>query len=243
MTQVIVVIPARSGSKGVVDKNIREVQGHPLIGYSIAVAKKIRSQERVILSTDSQKYADIGGQFGAEVPFLRPKAISGDNSSDLECFLHLLDFLSNSAMEIPELIVHLRPTTPIRSIGVVEKAIKALQEDPSATALRSVQEMSQSAYKFFEYESPYLLTIFTRDAEVDAANAPRHQFPKTYAPNGYVDVLKTSTIRSGKLHGDRVIGYLTPPSIEIDTIDDLNTLEEWAEKNPDYVAQLFQEAM
>jgi len=240
VTGVLVVIPARSGSKGVVDKNIREVGGHPLLAYSIAVALKINNLQGIILSTDSAHYADLGNTYGAETPFLRPTHISGDNSSDLECFLHLLEFYSDSHREIPEVLIHLRPTTPIRDIEVVERAVQLLLDDPSATALRSVQEMSQSAYKFFEIEDRYLRMIFTGDAGLDAANAPRHQFPSTFSPNGYVDVLRTSVLTSGYLHGDRVIGFLTPPSIEVDTHRDLETLTRWVDNNPDFVKHLFQ---
>ena len=111
MSKVIALIPARSGSKGVRDKNIRSLGGHPLVEWSIAVSNKCRLIDRVIVSTDSREYADLCIGFGAEAPFLRPAGLSGDRSTDYEFVLHALDWLALNGGE-PEFVVHIRPNQP-----------------------------------------------------------------------------------------------------------------------------------
>ena len=118
----ICVIPARSGSKGIRDKNILNLRGHPLLAWSIEVAKKSNLIERTIVSTDSEEYKEIALSYGAEVPFLRPKELSQDNSTDLEFMKHLLMYLEENE-NLPKIIVHLRPTTPVRDYKIVDKAI------------------------------------------------------------------------------------------------------------------------
>ena len=92
---VYAIIPARSGSKGVKNKNIMQLDGHPLMAHSIVAAKKCKTIDRVIVSTDSEEYAEIARQYGAETPFIRPKSISGDAATDIEFFKHFVDFLPN----------------------------------------------------------------------------------------------------------------------------------------------------
>ena len=136
--KILAVIPARSGSKRVKNKNIKKVFGKPLIYYSIAHAKKIKLIDKVIVSTDSEKYKSIAENYGAEVPFLRPKNISKDNSSDVDLFLHLLTWLTKNDSFFPDICVHFRPTTPIRNVNESIKAIKTLANNKNFDSLRSI---------------------------------------------------------------------------------------------------------
>ena len=120
------LITARGGSKGVVNKNIRELNGVPLIAYTINVAKKCQHIDRLIVSTDSEAIKKVSLEFGAEVPFLRPKNISKDKSTDLQCFSHCLNFLKKKENYTPDLIVHLRPTYPLREKNLIDNCIKEL---------------------------------------------------------------------------------------------------------------------
>lgn len=242
--KMIAVIPARSGSKGVPNKNIRPLAGEPLIAYSIVTAKKCGLIQRVIVSTDSQEYAHISKQYGAEVPFLRPSEIAGDVSTDYEFVKHLLDWLEDNEQYTPDIIVHLRPTTPLRDPRIIEHAIQMFVNNSQATALRSAHEMPETAYKQFELdaETAYFKTIREGVFDLDQANMSRQAFPKTYAPNGYVDVLRTSFIRTHNLlHGNRVIGYVTPLSIEVDAEEDFEYLEWLMSKNKNIMHTLFPE--
>ena len=239
-SDVVALIPARSGSKGVPDKNIRLLGGRPLIHWSVAAAKRSTRIDRGIVSTDSQTYAELALDAGAEVPFLRPVELAGDESLDREFVLHALDWLSEHGEE-PERIVHLRPTTPFRSPQLVDEAISFFQHDQLATALRSVHQMSTTAYKSMEINDEGLLQqIGSLGTDLDAANGPRQGFPVTYLANGYVDVLDTRLIRSMKLlHGDHVIPYVTSQAPEVDTIDDLDRLEYHVSRYPEVFDQLF----
>jgi len=241
MVDVVAVIPARSGSKGVVDKNIKLLAGQPLIAYSIAAARLASSIDRIIVSTDSEEYADIALEYGAEVPFLRPDEISSDTSTDYDFVRHLLDWMKENEGYQPEYLVHLRPTTPLREPRYIDAAIEQMKQDDSATALRSVHEMSESAYKAFEIERDYLKSIGSGSFDLEASNAPRQKFKKTYQPNGYIDIIKTTyIIENNKLHGDHVAAFVTPYVVEVDTSDDFDYLEYQVAKKPAIVKNLFE---
>ncbi|MCX5809913.1 MAG: acylneuraminate cytidylyltransferase family protein, partial [Proteobacteria bacterium] len=240
MADVVAVIPARSGSKGVVDKNIKLLAGHPLIAYSIAVAQLSNSINRIIVSTDSTDYAGIAQEYGAEVPFLRPDQISSDNSTDYDFVRHLLEWMLHNEGKLPEYLIHLRPTTPLREAHYIDAAIKRIKQSSQATALRSVHEMSESAYKAFEIDGNYLKSVGSNSFALDTFNDPRQSFNKTYQANGYVDIVKTKyVIENKKLHGDHVIAFVTPHVVEIDTLNDFDYLEYLAAKKPAMVNSLF----
>lgn len=240
MMKICSIIPARAGSKSVPDKNIRLLAGRPLIAYSITVARLTNNINRVLVSTDSEQYASIAKEYGAEVPFLRPAKISGDNSSDYGFIKHALDWMQDNEEYQPEYIVHLRPTTPLREVSYIESAIETIKKDNQATALRSVHEMPESAYKTFEIERGYLKSICSKSSDIEAANRPRQEFRRTYNANGYVDIIKVSyVIANKKIHGDRVIGYITPCIFEADTLEDFQYLEYQIAENPMLIKKLF----
>lgn len=242
MADVVAVIPARAGSKGVIDKNIKSLAGHPLLTYSIAAARLANRIDRIIVSTDSEEYASIAREYGANVPFLRPDEISGDSSTDYDFVRHLLDWMLRNEGKLPKYLVHLRPTTPLRNVTYIEAAIEHIKRANHATALRSVHEMSESAYKTFEIEEGYLKSVGSNSFALDAFNDPRQRFKKTYLANGYVDIIKTAyVIENNKLHGDHVIAFITPPVVEVDTINDFDYLEYLVAKDPAIVNILFGE--
>ena len=239
-TKIIALIPARSGSKGVPNKNLRPLCGRPLLEWSIAACLKSQTIERTIVSTDSEEYAKIARGLGAEAPFLRPSDIATDTSTDYEFVLHALDFFKKIDEE-PEFIVHIRPTTPMRDPRVVDEAVRAFISDSKASAMRSVHEMSESAYKSFEItDDRRLKQVGARDSNLDAANNARQSFPKTYYGNGYVDVLSVAFIREHRLlHGDRIVPWITDPVVEVDTEEDFSLLEFQATRSPERVRALF----
>ncbi len=220
--KIYAVIPARSGSKGIPDKNIQILNGKPLIAYSIIIAKSVPEINRVLVLTDSVLYKKIAEKYGAEVPFLRPEAISGDDSCDIDWVVHLLHWLEKNEGELPKYLIHLRPTSPLRESKYIRQAIQYVKKHPKATALRSVVEMAESAYKDFEIENGLLKSVGSGSFCLDKANRPRHFYPTTYNANGYVDILKTFHIlKTNKIHGDKVLPFLVPQIIDIDTMKDL----------------------
>lgn len=240
MTKVLALIPARAGSKGVPNKNVRLLGGHSLLAWSIAACHKATTINRIIVSTDSPDYAALAQKLGAEVPFLRPKEISGDHSTDYDFIVHALDWLAARDQE-PDYVVHIRPTTPFRNPQLIDEAVCAFMSVSHATALRSVHEMSESAYKTFEIApGGQLKRIGSDSTELDAANNARQQFPSTYQANGYVDVLRTSFIRkTGLIHGDYVMPFVTQAVVEVDIEEDFVHLEYQLAKTPGITQKLF----
>lgn len=240
MAGVIALIPARAGSKGVPNKNVRPLGGHSLLAWSIAACLGSSEIGRTIVSTDSADYAAMARDLGAEAPFLRPAEISGDRAVDYDFVVHALDWLA-ARDEEPECIVHIRPTTPFRDPMLLDEAVRAFRAATDVTALRSVHEMSESAYKTFEIAQGGLLRrVGTDSMALDAANDARQQFPPTYCANGYVDVLSTAFIRRARLiHGDRVMAFMTPPVVEVDTEEDFAHLEFQLARTPTIAQRLF----
>lgn len=223
---VIAIIPARGGSKGVSGKNIKILGGYPLIAYSIVACRLAKKIDRVIVSTDSTEIAGIAKSFGAEVPFMRPAELAQDNSSDLEFIEHAINWFKNNEGMIPEYLVHIRPTTPLREPELIDSAILKIVENPNATSLRSVHEIRESPYKLLGINNDYLEGLFPDDPRPEYYNLPRQNFPPVYQPNGYVDIIKSETVLKLKtLHGPKILSFLTPDVGEIDTINDFNYIE------------------
>ncbi len=230
---IIALIPARSGSKGVPNKNIRNLCGHTLLEWSIQACKQCNLIDEIYVSTDSKEYREMSINYGAKAPFLRPENISSDLSTDYEFFIHALDWFKNNLKE-PEYIAHIRPTTPLRNPKLIDKAIDTFVKSKKGTALRSVHEMSESAYKNFEIaEKGNLQTIFSKNSDLDESNNARQSFPKTYIANGYIDVISSTYLRKNNLlHGNYVLPFVTPISFEIDEEADFDLLEYKINKNP-----------
>jgi N-acylneuraminate cytidylyltransferase len=237
---ILAIIPARSGSKGVVNKNIRQLSGHPLIAYSIKAALKSESISRVILSTDSEEYAEIGRKYGADVPFIRPSVFAGDKSGDIDVVNHTLSWLMENEKKIPDAVAYLRPSTPLRSPKVIQDCIKIFASKfNDITSLRSMHEMSESAYKTCEIADGYIKHV-GGSSDADAGNLPRQNFPKTYQPNGYIDIVKTDYIlNEKKLFGNRSLAFITEYTSEVDTIEDFEFIEYQIQKKEEIYKELF----
>lgn len=241
MTRTLAIIPARSGSKGLPNKNIKELKHHPLIGWSIEACKKSKLITDIIVSTDSKIYAEIANSYGASTPFLRPKALSTDQSTDFDFIHHAIEYFDKTNKDYQN-IVHIRPTTPLRDPILIDQAISKFQQSENSSALRSVHEMSETAFKAFEInEYSFLKQIgSSKNNNIDFANKPRQQFPNTYQANGYVDVLSVNFIKNNNLiHGDKVLPFVTPQVTEIDNINDFNRLEFELASNPDLYNKVF----
>tara|TARA_X000000368_G_scaffold89332_1_gene68155 strand:+ start:569 stop:1324 length:756 start_codon:yes stop_codon:yes gene_type:complete len=225
--ECIAIIPARSGSKSIKDKNLALLGGYPLLAYSIAIAKLSPSIDRVIVSTDSKKYADLAKQFGAEVPFMRPEHLSLDHSTDYDFMSHAINWFDANETNTPEYWIHLRPTTPLRDISVIEQALDLIGKSSTSTALRSGHLSPESPFKWLRKNSQGFLTSLDGiDTNLDKYNNPRQEFPDVIIPNGYVDIIKSSFLRKQKLlHGNKVLAFETPYCNEVDAIEELELIE------------------
>ena len=223
---IYAIVPARSGSTGVKNKNIKPLAGHPLMAYSIAAGKLTPEVRRVIVSTDSEQYAQIARAYGADVPFLRPAEIAGNMATDLEFMLHAIHWLDEHEDVLPEYWVHLRPTTPLREISVIRSAIGQMTADSTADSLRSAHRTDLCPFKWFWRSEDGYYQAFN-GITLDRANGPRQGFPAMYIPDGYVDVLRTEYIvEHHLLHGERMIGFEVPEAVDIDSIREFEETTE-----------------
>ena len=222
--KILALIPARGGSKSIPKKNIIDLGGHPLLAYSIAAAKLSSYIGRVMVTTDSQEFADIAKAYGAEAPFLRPAEYAQDASLDIEFFRHALDWLEENEGYTPDLVVHLRPTTPSRDPARVDEAIEEIIADEKATALRSAHELEYTAYKLFRKKGEYIRFFGEEDFEKNEEyyNRGRQFLPKTYNCNGYVDVIRPEVLQStGSLHGQNIRAFITERIADIDRKEEI----------------------
>ncbi len=228
--KVLAVIPARGGSKGVPKKNIKLLENYPLISYSIAAAKLSEKIDKVVVTTDSEEIANISLQYDAEVPFLRPAKLATDSATDIDYMIHCLDWLESNENYIPDLVVLLRPTTPLREVKYIDEAIEALMGNDIATSLRSSHIVSESPFKWFSLQKGFYTPI-CENYDLEDTNKPRQKFPDVYIPNGYVDIIKTDFItKHNSLYGNHILGFITPIGYEVDTSDDFDYLEFKATK-------------
>ncbi len=230
-SNVVAIIPARSGSKGLLNKNVAELAGHPLLAFSIIAARQ-SGIDRIILSTDSEAYAAIGRRYGAEIPFLRPSEISDDTSSDLDFMKHAMKELPKGNGELPEFWVHLRPTTPLREPGVIKKAISEIREQNSATSLRSAHTAIESPFKWFLRDVNGYFKGLLPELTSEDVNKPRQFFPPVFVPNGYVDVVRRShVLETDQLHGNRMLVFESPHCVEIDSPYELDLIRLQIERD------------
>lgn len=192
---VIGVIPARSGSKRVPGKNIKNLGGRPLIAYSIEAGVKASCIDRVMLSTDSSEIVAIGRQYGAEAPFLRPAGISGDKISDTPVLAHVADSLEEHEGYQTDIIVLLRPTTPFRDPGLIDRCIDKLVTS-GADSVRSVRAVGHwHPYWMLNVDSDGWASPFLPGKTVDTYYQSQ-LLPDLYKHDGYCDVIRRKNLPS-----------------------------------------------
>ncbi|MGA7192597.1 MAG: acylneuraminate cytidylyltransferase [Anaerolineales bacterium] len=227
MTEILAIIPARGGSKGIPRKNIRDFAGYPLIAWSIAAGKQSKLVTRVIVSTDDEEIASIARQYGAEVPFLRPVELAQDNTLDLPVFEHALKWLEEIEGYKPEIVVQLRPTSPIRPRGCVDNAISILLEHPRADCVRGVVPAGQNPHKMWRISRPDgpMSPLLEVPGIEEPYNAPRQILPPIYWQTGHIDAIRTSTItRKSSLTGNKIYPLIIDPRYTVD----IDNLSDWA---------------
>ncbi|OGS37022.1 MAG: hypothetical protein A2293_15455 [Elusimicrobia bacterium RIFOXYB2_FULL_49_7] len=230
--KILALIPARSGSKTVKDKNIKTVGGIPLIAWTIRSAKESRHIDRILVSTDSGKYASISRRFGAETPFLRPGRISGDKTPVIEVIRHCLTYLADEENYRPAIVILLQPTSPFRSSGDIDRAIR-LYKNSKADTLVSVSEVPA------HFNRPWQLSV-TRDNNLTTARGEnlnklptrKQDIRPAYYRDGEIYIFKSSDIlNKNKLYGAKVIPFIhnDAPTVNIDTQSELEYARYLAE--------------
>lgn len=222
---VLAIVPARSGSKSIPKKNIRSFAGHPLLAYSIAAGLQASAVDRVVVSTEDEGIAGISLNYGAEVPFLRPEALAEDGTPDLPVFKHALKWLAEEEGYRPEIVVQLRPTSPVRPVDCVDRAVSLLVGDMNADSVRGVVPSGQNPYKMWRITGGGAMQPLLEGEYFEAYNMPRQDLPQTYWQTGHVDAIRTSTIlEKDSMTGDRILPLVLERSYTVD----IDTEADWA---------------
>jgi CMP-N,N'-diacetyllegionaminic acid synthase len=238
-SDVLALIPARGGSKGIPRKNVLVVGGKPLIAWSIQQALQSTRITRVVVSTDDDEIASVAQECGAEVPFIRPEDYADDRSPDIDVFRHALRFLDERDSYHPELVVHLRPTGPARRVSDIDAAIDLLDQHPWADSVRAVSVAHQSPYKMWAVqEDGTMEPVLRLSGMTDCQSQPRQLLPPVYWQNGYVDVLRPrAVLEKNSMWGDKVLPFVVKTRLfDLDYPEDIGPMEEALsrlEHNPD----------
>ncbi len=224
MTEVLAIIPARGGSKSIPRKNIRPFAGHPLIAYSIAAGLAAETVNRVVVSTDDEQIAAISRRYGAETPFMRPEEFSQDDTPDLPVFQHALRWLRENEGYRPEMIVQLRPTSPLRRVRHIDQAVHRLLDRPEANAVRTVCVPFQNPFKMWQIANDGFMTPLIQIEHPEPYNLPRQALPEVYWQTGYVDAAWSKTIlEKNSMTGERIL----PLEIEASEWIDIDSPDDW----------------
>ena len=218
--EIWAIIPARSGSKAIKNKNIKLLKGKPLLAYSVIAAKKSKKISKIVLSSDSQNYFKIANRYSDVIFHKRSKKISGHNSTDLEFFQN---FVNKFKGRLPKYFVHLRPTTPFRNPKLLDIVINNfIKNEKKYTSLRSVSQISNKIFKSVLIKKNKLFSPIFRSYGLDIINSSRQSYEIAYLGNGYIDIIKTKNIIKGFLHGHKVMPFVCNFLVaDIDNVEDL----------------------
>lgn len=220
MTRVVALIPARSGSERIPSKNTRELDGHPLIAYTIAAALDSGVFEHVIVSTDSEQTAEIARHYGAEAPFLRPAELAGSLSPDIEWVKHALGHSPEA-----EAFSLLRPTSPFRQADTIRRAWGVFEAAADADSLRAVEKVRQHPGKMWKLEGERIVPLFDEQIDGTPWHSSQYQaLPGFYTQNGSLEIAWSATVREqGSIAGKNIVPFYTEGHEGFD----INHPEDW----------------
>jgi len=219
--EILAIIPARGGSKGLPNKNIKLLLNKPLIAYTIEAAKQAKLISEIIISTDSEEIAQIALNFGAKCPFLRPKHLATDNSLSIDNYIHLISELNKGRKNKIEEFIVLQPTSPLRSHTDIDNAINLFKEKQADSVISYTPEKHPIAWhKYLDSENKFI-DILSDEIK------NRQDYKCSYYPNGAIYVLKTNIINNKTYYTERSYAYIMNnlESVDIDTIDDFEYAE------------------
>jgi CMP-N-acetylneuraminic acid synthetase len=222
-TQVICLIPARGGSKGVPRKNMRVIAGRPLIDFSILAAQHSKYSDGVYVSSDDEAILRHAQTLGA-IAIVRPDDFASDTASAIEVVSHFISILPNALLQEDPYIVYLQPTSPFRTACHIDDALEQMQA-AKAQSLVSVTEMEKSPFKMFTLDAEgYLQSLF----DEKLSNAQRQDLPAVFAPNGAIYVFRVSEFKArGGFPSNGSVPFIMNQevSLDIDTEDDIRRAE------------------
>lgn len=217
--EILALILARGGSKGIPRKNIKKMLGKPLITYTIEAALNSKYIDRLVVSTDDNKIAELCKKNGADVPFMRPAELATDDSGSNEAILHALEWLKEKENYIPDYFALLQPTSPLRNAEDIDQAIEKLKNSKNANSLKSVYKTQESPYWMREINEEGYLKPFI---EKDENYYQRQKLPDLFMPNGAIYIIETAIfLETLSFNTKKTIPYIMNYKKSID-IDDEN---------------------
>ncbi len=223
--KILVIIPARSGSKGIKNKNIKKIKNKPMLSYSIIYAKKCKFVDEIIVSTDSIKYAKIAKKFGAKVPFLRKKKLSADNIRDYPVIFDGLIKSEKFFKTKFNYIILLRPTSPFREPKLIERSLKKLYQSKKSSSVRSVIQTKIHPYRHWKINKYGKMETIIKNKN-EPYNIPRQELPKLFFQSGDIEVIKRNTLFKGSVSGKYVLPLIIKSYMDIDTFQDLKKIKK-----------------
>lgn len=220
--KILAIIPARSGSKGLKDKNIKDLLGKPLIAYTIEAAHKADVFDRIVVSTDSEKYAQISRQYGADVPFLRSVENSTDKAGSWDVVKEVLENLKKDFNEKYDIVVLLQPTSPLRTSENIKEAVE-LFLNKSADSVIAVAQTEHPMFWCNTIDKDYSMKDFIKKE----FNKSRQELPTSYCINGSIYIVKTellNNLNSLNLYGEKSYGYIMERVNSVDIDSELDFL-------------------
>ena len=221
----VALVPARAGSTRVPGKNIAPLAGHPLLAYSIAAARASGLFTTVLVSTDSEEIAEIARRYGAEVPSLRPAAIAGATSPDIEWVRLVLDGRDEELFSI------LRPTSPFRTAATIRRAWDALHAVPDADSVRAIRPVKEHPGKMWRIDGELMVPLLAQvNGEVPTHSRQFADLPEVFVQDSSLEIAWTRIVAQGEIAGQRVVPFRTEglEGLSIDYPEDLLEAERHA---------------
>ncbi len=223
---ILAIIPARGGSKGVPDKNIRELGGHPLLAYTVEAARKSKHIDAVVMTTDSERIARVAELHGAEAPFLRPEHLAADTSRTIDALVHAVGWLGEHGRRY-DAVVLLQPTSPLRTEREIDEAIETFFKN-NRLGLASVAEVVENPVLTRRLDSYGILHPILPVC----STARRQDMPKFYHVDGAIYINKADDLTAETSLNDNPIAYVMPKmrSVDIDSLEDFYLAERYLQE-------------
>jgi CMP-N,N'-diacetyllegionaminic acid synthase len=218
--KVLALIPARGGSKGIPKKNIVAFGGRPLIAHTIQTALASQAFDRIVVTTDDEEIAAVARDSGAEVPFMRPAELAADEIKDLAVFSHALRWLQEHQEYSPELVMALRPTSPLRTLDDIRQTIEKIRTS-ECDSVRTACVSEYHPYRMVRLDDDVARPLLPDEAPIVPYR--RQELPPVYRWNGLADVMWSKTIlRGNTMFGQTVRAVITPRERSIDIDDEFD---------------------
>lgn len=225
---IYALVPIKEKSERIQGKNFVKIKNIHLFEYTLKTLKKCKFIKKIYISSDSRKAALVAQKkYKIDIPFMRPKGISKSKSNDKSYVDHFISYIIKDKF-LPEFILQMRVTTPFRDVKIIKQAISKIKKHPECTSLRSVETFSHPIEKVFTSKNKFYQDYKGDKINSEKFNKPSQYFKEILKPNGYIDILKTNhLLKSKNIYGEKILKFISPKTLEIDDMEDLNFLKKY----------------